>query len=112
MTGNNLGRQQPMARQGRVNYTTLDAVPEGEPVMADTFYVRDIHITDLFDTGASHSFISTKNMDRLGLQVEKIEQIYSIITPGGQFSTNQIARSVPLKLGNKVYDTNLISLGD
>ena len=34
------------------------------------------------------------------------------MTLGGQFSTSQIAKEVPLKLGDKVFNTDLVNLGN
>jgi hypothetical protein len=45
-------------RAGRVNYTTVDDVPEGEQVLVDTFSLNGHPIVILFDSGTSHDFIS------------------------------------------------------
>ena len=46
------------AKTGRVNYTTLEDVPEGTQVMAGMFSIDHCPATVLFDSGASHTFIS------------------------------------------------------
>ena len=45
-------------KPGQVHYTTLEGIPEGAPVMTGTFSVNDHPVTVLFDSGASHTFIS------------------------------------------------------
>ena len=45
-------------KPGQVHYTTLEGIPEGAPVMAGMFSVNDQPVTVLFDSGASHTFIS------------------------------------------------------
>ena len=45
-------------RTGRVHYTTIEETPEGEVVMAGMFLVNQQPAVVLFDSGASHSFMS------------------------------------------------------
>jgi hypothetical protein len=45
-------------RTGRVNYTTIDEVPKGERILAGTFSLNGHPVVILFDSGASHDFIS------------------------------------------------------
>jgi hypothetical protein len=47
-------------RQGRLNFTTIADIPEGAPVLTGIFSVLNYPAIILFDSGASHSFISTK----------------------------------------------------
>ena len=70
-------------KPGRVHYTTLEDVPEGAQVMAGTFSVNNLPVTVLFDSGASHTFISHECASRLGLEVENISRPYNIQPPGG-----------------------------
>ena len=53
-------RQMVQVRQGRVNFTTLADLPEGAPVMTGTFSIHNKPAVILFDSGATHSFISAK----------------------------------------------------
>jgi Retrotransposon gag protein/Retroviral aspartyl protease/Zinc knuckle len=46
-------------RTGRVNFTQLKDAPLGEPVMAGMFLANNHPAMILFDSGATHSFIST-----------------------------------------------------
>ena len=83
-------------KPGQVHYTTLDGILEGATVMAGTFSVNDRPVTILFDSGASHTFISKECAIRLGLRIENMPNPYNIHSPGGQLITNQIVRRVPL----------------
>jgi hypothetical protein len=47
-------------RQGRVNFTTLAELLEGAPIMTGTFSIDYKPVIILFDSGATHSFISDK----------------------------------------------------
>ena len=73
--------------------------------MAGTFSVNDHPVTILFDSGASHTFISKECAIRLGLKIENMLSPYNIHSPGGQLITNQIVRRVPLRLQEKIFIT-------
>jgi hypothetical protein len=47
-------------RQGRLNFTTMADILEGAPVMTGIFSVLNNPTIILFDSRASHSFISAK----------------------------------------------------
>ena len=64
----------------------------------------------LFDSGATHSFISTKCGARLGLDPNLTKASYMITTPGGKIDFNRIFRYVPIQLGSKLIKTDLLSL--
>ena len=70
-------------KPGQVHYTTFEAIPEGAPVMSDTFSINEHPVTVLFDSSASHTFISKECVSRLGLEVESISRPYNIHSPGG-----------------------------
>ena len=98
------------AKTGRVNYTTLEEVPEGTQVMAGTFSVNHCPVTVLFDSGASHTFISQACVARLKLQVTHMIRPYIIHTPGTHLSTSQFVRGVALDLNGTIFPTTLIVL--
>jgi hypothetical protein len=47
-----------VVKTGRVNYTTMEDIPEGEQVLVGMFSLNRHHAIILFDSGASHDFIS------------------------------------------------------
>jgi hypothetical protein len=47
-----------VAKTDRVNYTTMEAIVEGEQVLTSTFSLNGHPIIILFDSGATHDFIS------------------------------------------------------
>jgi hypothetical protein len=46
-----------VVKTGRVNYTTMEDIPEGEQVLAGTFSLNGYLAVVLFDSGATHDFI-------------------------------------------------------
>jgi len=104
-------KQMVQERKGSINFTTLTDLPEGAPVMSETFSIHNKSAVILFDSGASHSFISAKFGARMGFDFSHTKGSYMISTPGGKIAFNQITRRVPIKLGSKIIKTDLIILG-
>ena len=78
--------------------------------MAGMFSINNRPVTVLFDSGASHTFISKECAIKLGLEIENMSTPYNIYSPGGQLITNQTVRQVPLRLQGKIFVTHLIVL--
>jgi hypothetical protein len=98
------------AKTDRVNYTTMEDIPEGEHVLASTFSLNGHPTTVLFDSGASHDFISKACTQKHQLVIEHISTPYLIRTPGGNIATKQLVMATPLSLAGRLFRTNLIVL--
>jgi hypothetical protein len=98
-------------RQGRLNFTTMADIPEGAPIMTDIFSVSNYPAVILFDSGASHNFISAKFSAKCQLPFHHTNGGITISTPGGRVATYQINRHVPIKFGSLVIKTTLLILG-
>jgi hypothetical protein len=103
-------KQMIQVRQGRVNLTTLSELPEGAPIMTGTFSINHQPVIILFDSGATHSFISSKCGTKIGLDLYPTSGAYMIATPGGKISSNQVCRSVPIQMGRNLMRTDLLLL--
>jgi hypothetical protein len=64
----------------------------------------------LFDSGATHDFISNAYTQKHKLAVKRISTPYMIRTLGRNVFTKQLAVSTPLNLAGKIYKTHLIVL--
>jgi hypothetical protein len=91
-------KQKVQVRQGKLNFTTLEELPKGAPVMTGTFSDFNQHALILFDSGASHSFISQKFSIKCQLPFYHTQGYFMIATPGGKIATNQFNRNVPIQL--------------
>jgi hypothetical protein len=98
-------------RQGRLNFTTMVDIREGAPVLNGIFSVLNYTAIILFDSGASHSFISTKFSVKCQLPFHHTNGGITISTPGGRVATYQINRHVPIKLGNFIFKTTPLIMG-
>jgi hypothetical protein len=97
-------------RQGKLNFTTMSDIPEGASVLTGTFSINDTHVKILFDSGATHSFISENLLGKLGLMGPHTKSAYKIITQGGNISSHTLSFGVPLKLGRQTIQLNLITI--
>jgi hypothetical protein len=78
--------------------------------MSCTFSIHHKPVVTLFDSGATHSFISNNCGTRIGLDLCPTQGSYMISTPGEKITSNQMVRSVPIQLGSKVIKTDLVLL--
>jgi hypothetical protein len=97
-------------RQGKLNFTTMSDIPEGASVLTGTFSINNTPVKILFDSGATHSFISENLLGKLGLKGMETKSAYKITTPGGNISSHLLTFGVPLRLGSKVIQSNLITI--
>jgi hypothetical protein len=91
------------AKTERVNYTTMEAIPEGEQVLTGTFSLGGCPIVILFDSGATHNFISKAYTKKHQLPIAHTHTTYKIGTPGGDIIIRQVVLSIPLSLAERVY---------
>jgi predicted aspartyl protease len=85
-------------------------IPEGEQVLVGMFFLNGYHVVILFDSGATHDFISKTCIQKSQLAIKHMSTPYLIKTPGGKISTSQLVKNAPLNLGSKEYKTCLIVL--
>jgi hypothetical protein len=103
-------QRRPAPRTGRVNYTTVDGIPTGEEVLAGTFFLNERPIIILFDSGASHDFISSACAKKARLILMASGAPYVISTPGGRVDADRVVQKVSLDLSRRVFETDLIVL--
>jgi hypothetical protein len=97
-------------RQGKLNITTMSDIPQGASVLTGTLSINDTPVKILFDSGATHSFISENLLGKLGLRGSYTKSAYKIITPGGNISSHIVTFGVPLKSKSKDIQSNLIAI--
>jgi hypothetical protein len=73
-------------RAGCANYTTVEEILTGEEVLAGTFSLNEHPVIILFDSVASHDFISSTCAKKAMLSMVATEAPYVISTPRGRVS--------------------------
>jgi hypothetical protein len=99
-----------MRKKGRIYYTQVATTPEAELVMMGTFLVANHLVVILFDSGASHTFISKKFVEQHCIPYHESREGFIIHSPGGQIFTKEVAYHVPVTLAEWDIPTNMIVL--
>jgi hypothetical protein len=81
----------PAPRTGHDNYTTMEEIPMGEEVLVSTFFLNECLILILFDSGASHDFMSFTYAKKVKLSLVASGVPYMISIPGGRVDVHQVA---------------------
>jgi hypothetical protein len=77
-------KQKVQVRQGKLNFTTLEELHEGAPIMTGTFSVFNQPALILFDSGASQSFISQKFNAKCQLPLYHTKRVFHDSNAWGQ----------------------------
>jgi energy-coupling factor transporter ATP-binding protein EcfA2 len=97
-----------MKKTGQVYYTQVATTPEGEPVMMDTFLVANHPAVILFDSGASHTFMSKTFVEKHCIHSTESREGFVIHSPEGQIFTKEVVFHVPVTLAGREFPNNMI----
>jgi hypothetical protein len=97
-------------KTGRIYYTQVATTPKGEPVMMGTFLVANHPAVILFDSSASHTFVSKKFVEKYCIPCTESREGFIIHSPRGQIFTKEVTFNVPVTLAERDFPTNMIVL--
>jgi hypothetical protein len=87
--GNNCG--QPRAQYGKVNHLEADIVQETPGVALGTFLVEYLSANVLFDTVATHSFVTASWVESHNILVSPMYPPMRVSSVGGRTQTDRFA---------------------
>ena len=94
--------------QGRVYAVTPQAESADQPVIQGTFFLSHLWARVLFDSGASHSFITASVVIELGLEVETLEEpLYVSSSLGIRARIGMIYRGCELEISGTLLTVDL-----
>ena len=64
----------------------------------------------LFDSGASHTFISRTFATKHEIPIQTMKKGFCIQSPGGRVDTTETVCQIPIEIGGYIFPTNLIVL--
>jgi hypothetical protein len=94
----------------KINHVVVEEAQEAPDVVVGTFSVNDISAVVLFDSGASHSFISAAYVEKHNLPIALLRCQIIVSSPGGDMPARQLCPKVNLKIRGVDFVTNLIVL--
>jgi hypothetical protein len=96
--------------RGRVNHVVVEEAQKASDLVIGLFFVNDTSTVVLFDSGASHSFISIAYVEKHNLPLAMLKCQMIVSSPGGDMPTRQLCPKVNLKIRGVDFVTNLIVL--
>jgi hypothetical protein len=76
---------------GKVNHLTSDEAQQTQDVILGMFLMSSHPVTVLFDSGASHSFISSSFVAKYNLPIATMKHTILVSSPGGEMRTKHIS---------------------
>jgi hypothetical protein len=76
-------------------------------VVIGTFSINDLSTVVLFDSGASHSFISAAYVEKHNLPMALLRSQMIVSSPGGDMPARQLCPKVNLKIRGVDFVANL-----
>jgi hypothetical protein len=93
----------------RVNQVSAEATTHGADIAIGMFYINAISVSLLFDSGAMHSFISTRFATTNELPLQNMKTPVVIITPKGPFEANYMTQRLTLTImGREFLSTSIV----
>jgi hypothetical protein len=88
----------------------VEEIPTGEEVLAGMFFLNEHPVIILFDSRASHDFMSSTCAKKAKLSLVASGAPYVLSTPRGRVDADRIVQKVPLELSGRIFSTNRIIL--
>jgi hypothetical protein len=101
-------RSQPRYNQGRLNHLEAEAVQENPDLTVGMFPVDSRIVEVLFDTGATHSFITASWVEAHNLPITTMSTPIQIDSAGGRIRADSICLNVSVEIRGILFLANLI----
>jgi hypothetical protein len=76
----------------------VEEAQEAPDVVIGMFFINDTSVVVLFDSGASHSFISVAYVEKHNLPIALLRCQMIVCSPGGDMPARQLCSKVNLKI--------------
>nr|CAE02842.3 OSJNBa0014F04.8 [Oryza sativa Japonica Group] len=98
------------APKARVNHVAAAEAQDAPDVILGTFLVNSVPATVLFDSGATHSFLSMSFAGNHGMEIEDLRRPLMVSTPSNQALSLKRSPSVRIEIQGVSFLANLILL--
>ena len=93
-----------------MNHVNVEEVEEQLDAVIGKFLVKSFTALVLFDTGASHSYISRGFVDKYKLPTKVLKTPMLVSSPGAEYMASQGCFQMPLAIGRHVFPSDLTIL--
>ncbi|XP_071680805.1 uncharacterized protein [Lolium perenne] len=112
-TGRNPNQKKPAGpTRGHLNHVNAEQAQEAPDIVLGTFPVNSIPAAVLFDSGASHSFVTKPFARKSGLRPTIMQRPMLVQIPGSTTKTDLSCKDVPIDIQGKRFHADLIVLGE
>lgn len=98
-------------KSGRVNMVNAAKVENSSDVIMGNLVVNSIPAKVLFDSGASHSFMSRIFLSEHDFDSDYLSKALRVISPDSLMSANKVVLNVSIKMGSYSFLASPIVLG-
>jgi hypothetical protein len=95
---------------GKFNHVTTEEAQQGQDVILGMFLASSHPATVLFDSGASHSFISSSFVVKHQLSITNMKHTMLVSSPGGEMRIKHICHAIIITIRGVDFLANLIVL--
>ena len=86
-----------------MNHVSVEEVEAQPDAVIGKFLVKSFTALVLFDTGASHSYISRGFVDKYNLPTQTLRSPMLVTSPGAEYVASLWCDRLPLRIGNYVF---------
>jgi hypothetical protein len=83
---------------GKINHMTRNEAQQAQDVVLGIFLTSSHPATILFDSGASHSFITSSFIAKHNLSIANMKHTMLVSSPGGEMRTKHICLAVSISI--------------
>jgi hypothetical protein len=94
----------------KINHVTIEEAQEAPKVVLGTFLVNSEPASVLFDSGASHSFVTNQFVEKHNLAINPMKKKLLVTSTGGEMKASHICLWVDLKLNEIEFLADLVVL--
>jgi hypothetical protein len=97
--------------RGRLNHVNAAEAEEAPDVVLGTFLINSVPARILFDSRASHSFVTEKFVKKGRLEPTRMTRLMLVQIPGSVAKTQTACKDVPVEIQGITFQADLIVLG-
>jgi hypothetical protein len=94
--------------RSKVNNMTVEQAQDDSGVVLGTFHINSVPAIVLFDSGATHSFITDQFVAKHNMPVSPMKKPLLVSSPGGDMKASHLRPQVNLKIMGVDFPSNLV----